>query len=591
MSYLKLIRGQMQNLAETVASVLNVEVAIADKNLARVVGTGDFHSRLDEHCADDSLFAKVLETGNYVVNLDRSEFCSNCSHRSRCTEFANMSYPIMDEDDVIGVVSFASFDDTQTDIIKLKIQEYFDMLRETAWIVEQEITNVKITNRLNNDVADINEIINCLNKGIIILNSDKEILHINSKALNILKLSLSEDTIISTDIEKFIRGITYEETRNDKGDKISLWKINNKDTRVIYNISKIKLNDNESGIFLSFDIMEELVNITKSYKDKIQIRFEDIIGNSDPMLKSIEKSKIAAKTDSTILLKGDTGTGKELFARSIHNESLRQDGPFIAINCASLPENLIESELFGYEKGAFTGANLSGKKGKIELANNGTLFLDEIGDLPLHLQTKLLRVLQEKTIDRLGGEKPIHVNIRIISATNKDLVQLVKDKKFRLDLYYRLNVIPIELPRLKDRGEDVFLCSDHIIDRICHDMRLDKKQLSPDVIKLFKQYPWYGNVRELENVLEHGICFSTNGYIESSDLPDYFLNNDFSLHDIDKNEFEMAEDKNLDQMINDYEREIISQLIKKYGDHTEGKKMVAEKLGIGLTTLYRKMNE
>lgn len=587
MSYLKLIRPQIQNLAETVASVLEIDVAIADKNLARVVGTGKFYNRLDEYCSDDSLFAKVLETGKYIINLDKDGNCRFCSNADICKEFANMSYPITVDEEVIGVVSFASFDQNQTEIIKLRIQEYFNMLRETAWIVGQEVRNVRMTNKLHKDVADVNEIISCLNKGIIILNSDNNIIHINSKALGMLKLSISKDKVISKNIEDFIEGIEYEET---SGDKVRFWRIQDEELRVMYNISKINMKNDGSALMLSFDYMDEIVNIAKCYESKRKISFDNIIGKSPAILKSINKSKIAAKTDSTILLTGDSGTGKELFARSIHNESPRRKEPFVVLNCGSIPENLIESELFGYERGAFTGANVSGKKGKIEQANKGTLFLDEIGDLPLHLQTRLLRVLQERTIDRVGGEKSININIRVISATHKNLIDLVEDGKFRLDLYYRLNVIPIELPRLKDRDEDIFLCSDFIIKNICEKMNLEIKILSDEVREAFKKYPWYGNIRELENVLEHGICFSTTKYIEMKDLPDYFLYNELSV--LKSREQDVPyEGKTLEELKSDFEKKIIKEMIDVYGEGTEGKKKVAEELGIGLTTLYRKMNE
>src|SRR5699024_2531999 len=268
-------------------------------------------------------------------------------------------------------------------------------------------------------------------------------------------------------------------------------------------------------------------------------------------------------------------------------------GPFVAINCGSIPENLIESELFGYEKGAFTGANINGKKGKIELANNGTLFLDEIGDLPPYLQTRLLRVLQERTIDRLGGEESIDINIRVISATNKDLEKLVKEGKFRLDLYYRLNVIPIGLPSLKEREEDVFLCSEYIIDKMCNKMDKGVKILSDKVKELFRRYSWPGNIRELENILEHGICFSTNSYIELEDLPEYFVKENHTKEKevlVEDRLFSIKKDKSLEELKMDFERTVINKLMGEYGSTVEGKKIVADKLNIGLTTLYRKIN-
>ena len=356
----------------------------------------------------------------------------------------------------------------------------------------------------------------------------------------------------------------------------------------MYSINEILLKGEKNSLMISFDEIQDIINIAKTYENKDKIYFENIIGNSKPLLDAIGKSKIAAGTDSTILIQGDSGTGKELFAKSIHNESPRKDGPFVAINCGSIPENLIESELFGYEKGSFTGASTSGKIGKVELANNGSLFLDEIGDLPLYLQTKLLRVLQERTIDRIGGKEPIDVNIRIISATNKNLIDLVKSGDFRLDLFYRLNVIPINLPSLKDRQDDVFICSDHIIKKLSTRMNKESKILSDEVKEAFKQHEWYGNIRELENILEHGICFAKDEYIRLEDLPEYFFKADIMGN---KDQIDLEKNRTLDELKLDFEKNVIENKIKLYGNTVEGKKRVAEELGIGLTTLYRKLND
>lgn len=583
MSYLRLIQYRIQDIADTLSSTLNVDVAIADKNLTRIAGTGNFHARIDENCPEDSLFAKVLTSGEPKVNLNRGEDCINCSNSNFCSEHANISYPIKIDDEVIGVISFASFDVDQADIMRVKKEEYFNMLRQTAFMIEKEVISIKITNKLKNDITEVNEIINCLNKGIIIVNAKNEIIHINSKALKTLDINISNQTIIEKNILNFIKDIKLQDTSNK--DIVDCWIINRKEVRVLYSINKILFKDNEFSLLINFDEMKDIINIAKTYENKGKIYFSNIIGNSKAILEAINKSKIAAGTDSTILIQGDSGTGKELFAKSIHNESMRKDGPFIAINCASIPENLIESELFGYEKGAFTGANTSGKKGLIELANNGTLFLDEIGDLPLYLQTRLLRVLQERSIDKIGGGQPIDVNIRVISATNRNLRELVRDGEFRLDLYYRLNVIPINLPSLNHREEDVFLCSKYIIEKLCNQMNKEVKILSNEVILAFKKYRWIGNIRELENVLEHGICFSKDNYISLEDLPEYFFEENIleMPNTIDQN-------KTLEQLKMEYEKSVIDELISIYGDTVEGKKIVADKLNIGLTTLYRKLS-
>ena len=586
MSYLRLIQDKIQVWSETVASALDIDVAVADKNLTRIAGTGNFRNRIDEICPEDSLFAKVIETGIPNINLVEGEHCINCSSAAICSEFGNMSYPIKSKKDIIGVISFASFNDDQTNMMRLKENEYFNMLKHTGEMIEKEIVGIHVTNKFQNNITEVNEIINRINKRIIILNSNNEIVHINSQALKTLNINISRQKIIERNINDFIKEIKLEDTGNK--DVIGSWKINNKDKRVIYSINEILLKDEEISLMISFDEFQDIINIAKTYENKDKIYFENIIGNSKALLDAINKSKIAASTDSTILIQGDSGTGKELFAKSIHNESPRKQGPFVAINCGSIPENLIESELFGYEKGSFTGANTSGKVGKIELANNGSLFLDEIGDLPLYLQTRLLRVLQERSIDKIGGKEPIDVNIRVISATNKDLKELVKEGKFRLDLYYRLNVIPINLPSLKDREDDVFICSDYIIKKLCNTMNKEIKILSAEVKEAFKKHEWLGNIRELENILEHGICFSQDEYIRLEDLPECFFEEDF-MRGNEKTNFD--KNKSLEELKIAFEKSVIEEMIQHYGDTVQGKKLVAEKLNIGLTTLYRKLND
>ncbi len=255
----------------------------------------------------------------------------------------------------------------------------------------------------------------------------------------------------------------------------------------------------------------ELKRVYKEFK------VEGIVGRSKQILDILEIVHRVAPTDATVLLRGESGVGKEVFARAIHFLSNRSDKPFITVNCAAIPENLLEAELFGYEKGAFTGAYTS-KKGKFELANGGTIFLDEIGDMPVNLQVKLLRVLQEKEIERLGGNKPIKVDVRIIAATNRDLEQLIREGKFREDLYYRLNVIPIFIPPLRERKEDIPVLVQHFIEQFGN-VYNKKVEVSPEVLDAFMAYDWPGNVRELQNVVERMVILDRDGVLTYEDLP------------------------------------------------------------------------
>jgi Nif-specific regulatory protein len=274
---------------------------------------------------------------------------------------------------------------------------------------------------------------------------------------------------------------------------------------------------------------------------------------SEKINRLLEMVRKVAQTDSTVLILGESGTGKSLIAKKIHLLSDRREKPFITINCAAIPENLLEAELFGYERGAFTGATTR-KKGKFELAEGGTVFLDEIGDMPLSLQAKLLRVIQDREVERLGGEKTIKVDVRIIAATNKDLQTLVRDGKFREDLYYRLNVVPIYIPPLRERKEDIPLLAEHFLEKF--NRKYSKSvRFSPEAIKTLMEYPWHGNVRELENIVER-LVIMNEGVIRDRDLPSHIL----AYADV----VDIAPSK-LPQELEKTERERIEEALKKTG--------------------------
>ena len=263
------------------------------------------------------------------------------------------------------------------------------------------------------------------------------------------------------------------------------------------------------------EVEKEKEDLKRELKGKYSI--ENIIGQSDRMQEVYEAVHRAAPTKATILLRGESGTGKELIAKAIHYMSLRSKGPFVKFNCASIPEGLLESELFGHEKGAFTGAIIS-RSGKFELADSGTIFLDEIGDLPFALQPKILRVLQEREFERVGGQKTIKVDVRIITATSRNLETLVSQNKFREDLYFRLNVIPITLPPLRKRGEDIPILIDHFLKKFNKENRRSVV-LDESALQIFLDYNWPGNVRELENTIERLVIMSPSEEISASDLP------------------------------------------------------------------------
>jgi len=258
-------------------------------------------------------------------------------------------------------------------------------------------------------------------------------------------------------------------------------------------------------------------NISLHQKLEKRYRFENIIAKSAKMQQIIELIKVVARSNATVLTTGESGTGKELVARAVHSQSYRKDKPFVPVSCAALPESLLESELFGHEKGAFTGAHAQ-RKGKFEFANRGTLFLDEIGEMSANIQVHLLRVLEEKAFTRVGGNELIKVDVRIISATNKDIEKAVASGQFREDLYYRLNVVTIELPPLRERKEDIPLLAQHFLKEFALENQKEISGFSPEVTDFLLKYQWPGNVRELENTIERSVILAQNSYIEIADL-------------------------------------------------------------------------
>ena len=264
------------------------------------------------------------------------------------------------------------------------------------------------------------------------------------------------------------------------------------------------------------DLIEENISLRRRIEDRYN--FEGIIAKSPKMLKIFELIKTVAPTSATVLIIGKTGTGKEIIARAIHHQSQRRNKPFIATSCAALPESLLESELFGHEKGSFTGA-VETKKGKFEAGDKGTLFLDEIGEINANTQIHLLRALEEKKITRVGSNEEIDVDVRVIAATNKNLKTMIKHEKFREDLYYRLNVVTIDLPPLKDRGEDILPLAEHFLKKFAGENNKSTKNFSPEVVEFMLNYSWPGNVRELENMVERGVILSKNKTINLAEVP------------------------------------------------------------------------
>ena len=320
----------------------------------------------------------------------------------------------------------------------------------------------------------------------------------------------------------------------------------------------------------------------------VHASFDSIISRSTAMEKIKKRALQVASSNSTVLITGESGTGKGLLARAIHKESPRCSKPFVSVNCAAIPETLLESELFGYERGAFTGAEKNGKLGKFQLADKGTLFIDEIGDMPLHLQVKLLSCLQNRQVDPVGAVRPVDVDVRIIAATNKDLEEMIRQNQFREDLYFRLNVIPLYIPPLRERPEDISMLVQHIIMKFSMAMGKAVTGIEADAMDVLLSYSWPGNIREVENVIEYAINMEQSDTITVDSLPEKLVRKNKHVNSGSGTGMMHI---NLKTQLDSAERLIIRNCLNSTGWSLEGKRLAAEQLGISESTLYRRLKQ
>ncbi|MFT8316184.1 MAG: sigma 54-interacting transcriptional regulator [Clostridium sp.] len=403
------------------------------------------------------------------------------------------------------------------DVVQNRLIKYSDTIINIGNGIKEQYKELYSKN------LEMNTVLNQLSEGIILANKDGKITVCNSSALKMFDM---REGILNKNINDVFRD-NFKRVVHEKTLKDEVFKFENR----YLNINKRIINylGMENGILINIREITEIKKLEQNLSSKLRehgqiarYSFKDIITHSSNMKECIRIAKKIADSDLTVLITGESGTGKELLAQSIHNESKRKNQSFIAVNCAAMPENLLESELFGYDRGAFTGALREGKKGLFETANNGTIFLDEIGDMPLHLQTRLLRILQEKQVMRIGSDKVIDIDIRVIAATNKNLHNLIEKGDFREDLYYRINVLPLLIPPLRERKEDVLLLLKYFLK--------DKYEFTVEFEKIIEDYNWPGNIRELMNISSYISLMSEGKEVTEKSLPFYIMNNgdDFS---------------------------------------------------------------
>jgi len=451
--------------------------------------------------------------------------------------------------------------------------------------IEKQMKMKKTYNEISLINKQLTATLESISEGIIVIDSQGIITQINELANEMIKAKNMQ--AIGKPINEFLNFSRFFQdtilSKKNVHDREMSFQVKNGTLHCT--ISATIVQNNQGNIDRLVLTLREMKSVRKLVNkmtgSQAHFTFNSIIGKSEELNDAIKLAKIASHSTSNVLLLGESGTGKELFAQAIHNNSDRKEGPFIAINCAALPKGLIESELFGYEGGSFTGARKEGHPGKFELANGGTLFLDEIGDMPMDIQASLLRVLQNKEILRIGGKRAKKIDVRIIAATNKNLEEAVKEKTFRNDLYYRLNVFSIRIPTLRERKQDIKELADYFI--TTNNISIQKKieGIDEEVYQVLVNYDWPGNVRELENVIERAVNLTQGKYLKITDLsPQIIKNNPNS-----SNSFQSVE---IASTIKTLELEaIISTLEKNNGNI----KKTAAELGIGRRTLYRRLEK
>lgn len=595
-SILLQIQETVMKYADIMSKIAQVEVEVVDENLFRVAGTGIFREHINEDMSSEGyVYRHVLRTGavEAIYEPGRGELCQNCPKKDGCREEIEISMPIRLRGNMIGVIGLVGSTRSQKALILSKEAMYLELLGQIADFIAAKAGEVTEMKKREVLVDTLDCVISHIEQGILILNGKGIVTMANESAKRQLSLTMPEG-------KRAQISPTGDNLNHQNEYKMLL---GGKEYYLMGHLYDLERDPSRYSEVLIFDstraLQERYYEITTAVNP---LNTFNIIGRSPQTVHMQEEIKKIAKSVSTVLITGESGTGKELAASAIWKASDRRDNRFIAINCGAIPEPLLESELFGYVKGAFTGADPNGRMGKFELANKGVIFLDEIGDMPLYLQVKLLRVLQERKIVRIGSNQVIPIDVRVIAATNKNLKEMMAANKFREDLYYRLNVIPLHIAPLRQRREDIKDLVYSFAGRYASLFGKRLWKISEEAMDYLYRYPWYGNVRELENTVEFMInMMEEDGILNVNTLPGNLLeqvqtpSGAFGIRlegerkGADEEEVSRRSG-NMETVIKlkDLEKREIAKALRIYGSDTNGKRKAARALGIGLATLYRK---
>ncbi len=589
MKELKSIQSFLQQVTGAFAGVVDIEIGIISNKLEVVAGSGYFEKEVgaiyDEGCMTYKILSSTDDESIFVENTSRAVCCTECDYADQCDVLAFLMQPITFDEEKIGTISLLALNEQHRRKLLNHYEKMQNFLSKLSNIIAISINEKKMESKVTSLMNQFKDVINSIYEGVIAINRQGMITNVNQAAEKLL--NLEDNNKNGSHINTLFPDFKVEDVFNKKSNagndlyymnEASYTSSDNKTMHLFYNVTLMHEEDRVIGAVLSFRKKEEVEEMAnRIMKENRKSTFSGIIGTSQEINDIKEKMRLVASTDSTVIIRGETGTGKSVFARAIHEESPRRKNSFVSISCAAIPAPLLESELFGYEEGAFTGARKGGKPGKFELAHGGTIFLDEIGDMPLDFQVKLLHVIENKSIARIGGVSFRNVDVRIIAATNRDLEALISEGKFREDLFYRINVIPFTLPVLRERKDDVLLLLHHFLDY--YSVRLNKKisGFEEAAREALLAYPWPGNVRELENAVEYAVNIEAGFQITRKSLPEKITKHYSS------NEVVGFED------LPSLEKKAIKAALQKYGSTTIGKEKAANALGISRATLYRKL--
>ncbi|MFU9077342.1 sigma-54 interaction domain-containing protein [Proteus sp. LHD240705] len=593
-SLLSTLQDEISKYTDAIAGITGTDVEIIDNNLIRIAGTGRYRYMLNQDVSSNGhIYRHVLQVQKTILIEDPKEnsLCQLCQNRLTCTEELDLNAPIFLNNQVIGVIGIICSNREQKMFLMKQKQAFITFIEQFSAMISSRIFECLERLREQERFGTFRNLIDVMDRGVIAIDSQNKIWHANLSALRFFDCELIGQSL---DID-MTGDILY-------GDEEAWLILNQQRYHVLCKKITFSSVDNDQLTMVIFhDARDYMTQVNTLSVDENP--HSPLIGNSQNMLQLKSMLSKVAISHASVLITGESGSGKEVVAYTIHQQSLRTKQPFITINCAAIPEQLLESELFGYVRGAFSGADPKGRIGKFELAHGGSLFLDEIGDMPLHLQAKLLRVLQEKSITRVGSNNMINIDVRIIAATNKDLREMVNKGQFREDLFYRLNVVPIHTPALRDHREDIAELAQFFADDLASTYQRPAAKIPNVVINYLYSYDWPGNIRELRNVIEYMYVMQGDTVdLNLSHLPPYLLETPHS-DPLEKEKtsgiYTAAKTDNKNQPLNAQEflktqnqtseYQTIMNILEKTGTTLEGKKKAAEILGISIATLYRKI--